>query len=375
MNPELTGSGPAMWLRIGLSNGLGTGLGNGLRSSASRALVLMLALTSLVLTSISAHAADRIELRDGSVVYGTFKDADGGKITVETAFAGTLEIDQAEVIGMAVDSDLVLQMEDGNVLESTGLEVDGEQFEVVQGGAGATGTYALSQLTRINPEPWELGNGYNFAGLASVAFNSQRGNTELDELDYRIETRWESLKDRFRVEGYGEVDESQGVKNAENWTVRARYDRIQTGNWYWGAGASAEQDTFANLDLRSTIGPYLGRKFYTEPRFELEAETGLAYISEDFATAEDREYLGSTWDVHIRSNYLGGDSRLYFDHSGIWNLDETDNIVLKNTLGIAFPLLGGIEGAAEVVWDINTGAVDGTEEVDETYRLRLGYSW
>ena len=27
------------------------------------------------------------------------------------------------------------------------------------------------------------------------------------------------------------------------------------------------------------------------------------------------------------------------------------------------------------VWDINTGAVEGTEEVDETYRLRLGYSW
>jgi hypothetical protein len=49
--------------------------------------------------------------------------------------------------------------------------------------------------------------------------------------------------------------------------------------------------------------------------------------------------------------------------------------VLNNTLGVAFPLIYGLEGAAEVVWNINTGAVEGTEEIDETYRLRIGYSW
>ncbi len=319
-----------------------------------------------------AQAVDRIELRDGSVVLGTFKDADAGKVTIETSFAGTLEIAQEEIVGMNVASDLVLQMDDGAVLEATGLKVDGEQLELE---AEAAENYALAQLTRINPEPWELGNGYNFGGLASIAFNSQKGNTELDELDYRVEGRWESLKDRYRLEAFGEVDEAQGTKNAENWTVRARYDRIQTGDWYWGGGASAEQDLFADLDLRTTIGPYIGRKFYTDPIFELEAETGLAYISEDFVSAEDREYIGSTWDVHMRSNYLGGDSRLYLDHTGIWNLDEAENIVLKTTIGIAFPLLKGIEGAAEVSWDLNTGAVEGTEELDETYRLRLGYSW
>ena len=79
--------------------------------------------------------------------------------------------------------------------------------------------------------------------------------------------------------------------------------------------------------------------------------------------------------MHIKSNYLGGDSRLYLDHSGIWNLDEAENVVINTTLGIAFPLLKGIEGAAEITWDLNTGAVEGTEELDETYRLRLGYTW
>jgi hypothetical protein len=339
---------------------------------SSRRLLAALVFLCAGSLSLAANAVDRIELRDGSVLLGTFKDADGGKVSFDTSFAGTLEVDQAEIVAMTVESDLVLQMEDGEVLQAPSLKVDGERLQLEQ---DAERSYALAQLTRINPEPWELGNGYHFTGLASLAFNSQRGNTEVDELNYRILTRWESLRDRFRVEGFGEVNEARGVKNAENWTLRGRYDRLQTGDWYWGGGASAEQDLFADLDLRTSIGPYIGRKFFTDPVFELEAETGLAYTTEDFISGVDRDYLGSTWDVHIQSNYLGGDSRLYLDHKGIWNLDEAENIVLNTTVGIAFPLFGGIEGAAEVSWNLNTGAVAGTEELDEAYRLRIGYAW
>ena len=337
-----------------------------------RAAVSMLFLCCALLVKGHAQAADRIELRDGSVILGTFKDADAGKVTVETVYAGTLEIDQNAIVAMTVESDLVLQMKDGAVLEAPRLEVDGEQLTLEQ---QAEKSYALAELTRINPEPWELGNGYNFQGLASFGFSSQRGNSETDDLDYRFETRWESLVDRFRVDAFGEVSEAQGVKNAENWTVRARYDRKQTGDWYWGGGATVEQDLFANLDLRTTVGPYLGREFFSDPVFQLEAETGLAYISENFVDAEDRDYLGSTWDIHVSSNYLGGDSRLYIDHKGIWNLDEASNLVLNTVFGLGFPLLYGIEASAEVVLDLNTGAVEGTEELDQTYRMRIGYKW
>ncbi|MFT4872884.1 DUF481 domain-containing protein, partial [Congregibacter sp.] len=259
-------------------------------------------LVCALLLSGTAAAVDRIELRDGSIVMGTFQDADGGKVKIETAYAGTLEIDQSAIVAMTVESDLVLQMEDGSVLEIPGLEVADEQLTLEQ---QANKNYALAELTRINPEPWELGDGYNFGGLASFGYDSQSGNTETDELTYRFETRWESLVDRYRAEAYGEINEANGIKNAENWTARGRYDRIQTGDWYWGGGVSAEQDLFADLDLRTSIGPYIGRKFFTDPVFALEAETGLAYITEDFISDEDREYLGSTWDVRMQSNYLG----------------------------------------------------------------------
>lgn len=337
-------------------------------SAALRALLA----PCLLILSAGVCAADRFEMRDGSIIYGTLTDADGGKLVVETGFAGTLELDQAEVVAMQVASDLTLQLGDGEVIEADGLRVEGERLRLEE---AAARSYALADLTRINPEPWELGLGYHFTGRASFAWSRQSGNTNVDEADFRAESNWESLRDRIRLEAFGEVDEASGVRNAENWTLRGRYDRKQTGDWYWGVGGSLEQDKFADLNLRSAIGPYLGRKFYTDPIFELEAEAGLGYTDEDFITGEDRSYGSANWDLHIQSNILGEDTRLYYRQKGIWNLEETENLVFQNTLGLSFPLFGGFEGAAEVVWDLNTGAPAGTEELDETYRLRLGYSW
>ena len=319
-----------------------------------------------------AAAADRFELRDGSVIIGNLKDAESGKLKIETSFAGTLSIDQELIVAMQVESPLTLQMADGTVVESQGLSVRDEELRLPD---APPENYALSQLTRINPEPWELGRGYRFSGLASLSLASQSGNTETDQIDYRVESNWRSLRDRIRLETFGQLHEANGQRNAENWTLRGRYDREQTGDWYWGVGASLEQDKFADLDLRSSIGPYLGRKFLTDPIFELEAEAGVAYTSEDFSSDEDRDYAAATWNLHIYSNVLGDERRIYYRQQGLWNLDESDNLVLNNTLGMAFPLFGGFEGAAEVVMDYNSGAVAGTEEIDQTYRFRLGYSW
>ncbi len=38
----------------------------------------------------------------------------------------------------------------------------------------------------------------------------------------------------------------------------------------------------------------------------------------------------------------------HLDHVGLWNLENTDEIVLDTTFGLLFPLLGSLEAAAEI---------------------------
>jgi hypothetical protein len=254
------------------------------------------------------------------------------------------------------------------------LVVEEEQLIVVTED-GASHSQPLVDLVSTNPEPWELGRGYQWTGLASLALGLERGNTDTEELDYRIENQWLGVKDRYTVKFNGEVDKANDVKSADNWNVIAKYDRFLEGPWYWGMNAAAKSDEFADLDLRYWVGPYAGRKFFDEPILTLEGELGLVYVNEDFITAPDEEYPGANWNVHLESNYLGDDSRLYIDHIGIWDLDDTSNIILNTTFGVAFPLVMGLEGAAEVLLEYDSGAVEGVEDLDQTYRFRVGYTW
>jgi hypothetical protein len=329
--------------------------------------VLLLPGTARAVTNI-----DRIELSNGSVLVGRFVDADAGKIVFETDFAGTIKIEQSRVTAMDVNSAVTLQMEDGSVHQTERLMV-ADQTLTLRGRSDAR--YAIDQLMRINPEPWELGNGYRHTGTVSTAFSVQRGNTVLDEFDYKMESRWRGLSDRYTVRLEGEVREANRKRTAENWSITGKYDRFQVGDYYWGLSAMAEENRFADLDLRTTVGPYLGRALFESTPFMLELETGVSHVTEDFATAPDASYLGLTWNVRSESDYLGNESRLYVDHRGVKNLDERANLIMNTTVGLSLPLLGRLQGATEVVLNYNSGAVAGTEELDQTYRFRLGYSW
>ncbi|MEQ8801076.1 MAG: DUF481 domain-containing protein, partial [Haliea sp.] len=311
---------------------------------------LTMALTALVAGLVvpgAAAAPDELVLKNGSRIFGTVKGIRDGVVTVETEFAGSLKIKQDRIVSLQSDGPVVLKLADGEVVTEPGLTVTGEQPVPTRGDAPA-GSYALRDLALSDPEPWELGRGYRWTGQASAALGLQRGNTDTDEFDYRVDSVWRSLQDRYTTRLNGEIDEANGVKNAENWSVLAKYDRFLEGPLYWGVNVSAEQDNFADLDLRYYLGPYMGRQFYEQPVFTLSGEAGLVYVDEDFIMAEDQDYVGANWSVDASCNYLNGNSLLYLKHTGIWNLDETDNLVLNLVMGLSFPLLLNIEGAAEV---------------------------
>ena len=313
-------------------------------------------------------------LKDGSKILGHVTSARDGVIVIETSFAGAINIDTTEVQSMHTGGSMVALMADGSVIRDQPIVVDKNGLEVTMP-SGELRTYSVTEFDILSPEPWELGEGYKAFGLASVAWSLEEGNTVTDELDYKVESFWRSLEDRYTLKLYGELDEANGVKNADNNQIIGKYDYFLTGNNYWGGKFAAKQDEFADLDLRAYIGPYYGRQFYERRIFTLSGEFGLAYVTEDFIVAESQQYTGAHWDINLASDYLGGDSKLYVEQSGIWNLENTNDVVLNTTFGLSFPLLGNLETSAEILLEYDTGAVEGVEELDQTYKFRIGYTW
>ena len=319
-------------------------------------------------------APDEMVLNNGSRIVGTVTSSRDGSVVIETDFAGTLTIAITEIESLRTNSSAVLQMADGAVIRDVAFQVQQDSL-VVEQVAESAQTYPVSALLIVNPEPWELGEGYKWTGLADFAMKIERGNTVTDELDVRVDNVWRSLRDRYTAKFNAELDEANDQRNAENWTLIGKYDYFLEDTNYWGVNAFAEQDKFADLDLRTYLGPYIGREFYEDPLFTLGAEVGISWVAEDYIEADDQEYPGANWNLRMSSNYLGGDSSLYFDQIGIWNLDETSDIIVNTVVGLSFPLIWGLSAAAEFDVRYNGGAVEGVEEIDETYSFRIGYTW
>lgn len=327
--------------------------------------------------SAGAAAADEILLKNGSRILGKVTSVRDGKVTVETDFAGAVSVSMDQIVAMNTGAAATLLLADKSVIEQSGIQVQNSEL-VVDTGSAATRTYALDELLVVNPEPWELGKGYAWTGAVSFAFSMQRGNSDIDELDYRLNTSWRSKRDRFTLRLTGEIDEANDQKNAENWLATGKYDYFLSDSsfWdYWGVNLTVESDKFKDLDLRYLVGPYVGRDFYTDPIFTLSSEFGVSYVDEDYIKAPDQDNAAGNWFLRMTSNYLGGDSQLYLEQRGIWNFEDTSDVVIDTSLGLSFPLLFQLEAAAEILLEYDSAAVEGVDELDETYRLRIGYSW
>jgi putative salt-induced outer membrane protein YdiY len=316
-------------------------------------------------------AQDEIVLKNGSRLIGTVTDSRDGVVTIETDFAGTLSVAMDQVESVNTAEPVVVLMEDDTVHRESSLIMKDEQL--VLGDEGTA--FPLGELHVVNPQPWELGQGYRWTGTFGFAIEIERGNTDTDELDVKLDTVWRSTRDRYTLKWDSEKDEANGKKTTDKAAGIAKYDYFLADPNYVGLLAFAEKDKFKDLDLRYMIGPYYGRQFYAEPIFSLSGELGISYVNEEYNVAEDQDYGASNWSLHVSSDYLGGDSSLYFDQIGIWNLEDTSDVVVNSTFGLSVPLVWNFEAAAEVLLDFDSGAAADVDEGDQTYRLRIGYTW
>lgn len=343
-----------------------------------RCLTLVAATWVMVLAAAPGHAEeesqepsepDRVVLRNGSVLFGTVTDVADGKISIETDFAGVVSLDQAQIVEMRVHGEHALQLANGRLVDAMPIEVrEGDLIlpdEPVK----------LDALQRIDPEPWELGEGYEWTGTASFGLVIEQGNTDTEEADYRVNTRLNGLEDRFTLRALGEIDRVNGVKNSENWSLTGKYDRFLSDNWYWGVATRFERDRFADLNLRAYLGPYLGRGFTWRDKTELEFELGLSYVREHFIIRDDGDYAGMVWTINATSEWFGDRFKPYFYQNGVWNLQKTSNVIVDTTAGITFPLIGKVVGSAELLVEYDAGTAAEVASVDQTYQFRLGYTW
>mgnify|MGYP000394726222 FL=1 len=346
----------------------------------------------------------RIVLVDQSVIWGEVIDIREGEVVVETQWLGEVSIDLTAIMLLESDQKIELLTKDQNKFTLSSLQV--VEGEVV---LEDEENLAVDELYVANPEEWEEGHGYSLEGRVTSAVEFLRGNTSTDQFNADFETILRSQRDRITVRGdYAETSavvlspevdgEGEPVLDAngdptviktstptiDNWAIVGKYDYFLSNSQnYLGVNLGVNADRFADIERRAYIGPYFGRKLFVDKTYQLDAELGLSYVETDFIEPDDpaARNASDNYFTGINLNFTGetelfyGALNLYLRQTNILNVSDMEKSIYRTTFGLRFPLLLGLEVAAEASADYDGGAAPGKEKLDEAVKFRIGYNW
>jgi len=338
-----------------------------------------------VLYSLTAVLrADVLILKNGDRLTGTVLNETAGVLKFKTSYAGVLSIKWKEIDEVRSAKPMILLMDKQQTLQATIVKNQGEKLLLKSDGQERPTEVDKKSVVQINPISWRLGKGYDFSGRVNISIQYDRGNTEGDDLDLDGSLEYRRLSHRLRLFGDYEEKRSNKITTKLKWVASAAYDYfprndwapgLNAEDWYIGLGLKLKKDEFADLNLRTLVGPHVGYQFYESKPINLFLQGGINLVKEQFANNEDNQYWAPSWRLKF-DKYLYKDRlQFYYISDGLYGLSSPDKIILENWTGFRFPLSAGIVTSIEVKSDYDSQPPENTEKVDTSYRFKLGYEF
>jgi len=334
------------------------------------------------LALLAGARADRVELTDGSVILGKLLSAEGGKLKVETGFAGTIEIAQDKVKSFSTDAPVNVALAGGTQVlgkvepTDTGIKVvasdgqmtadTGKVAAVWRPGADSPEVRKLKAEAEAKTRKW--------AYEASVAIAGRTGVSEKFGANLGFKATLASAQDKLIFAVAAERARDNGVDTANRQYGSVDYSSFFTPDNGWYVRTSVEKDTIKLLDLRSNTAFGFGRKLIKNPQEDLELRVGFDYVYENYANGTTFDSPGL--DVTLLHSYQFSTSRL--TNTVVYSpaFKEFTNYRLHHESAWEIPL-------AAAMWKLKLGVANeynsvpppGVQRLDTTYFTSLLLNW
>ena len=358
-----------------------------------RLVVLPCVAVLLGLAAVRRALADVVELTDGSTLVGTLVTVSGETLTLETGFAGTLEVPFDQVARLQTDAPRVAVIAGGDRVVGT-LDVErGDQIvrhstlgpvpvpvgdieAIYDPSAMSPDEIDSAEAVRQNPD-LEVG-GPEWSGRFSLGLSGETGNTEEFDLTARLNMQRETRDDRLYLYALYAYEETESVKSTNEFIAGVRLEHDLSDRVFLYGAAEGEYDEFENIDLRLTLTGGLGYFFIREDKQEFKGIIGAGYKYEDFNDGTDSRdepifELGYDYRIdlsdRLRFTHAVRWTPTFEDPSGDYRLTSDANVEILITSKEDWKILAGLRT------EYDSRPAETSEELENTYYFNLGYSW
>ena len=337
----------------------------------------------LVLCSLIAPpaSADKITMINGDHFTGTLMEHKGSRLSFKTEYAGTIRVNWDFVKILETDEPALLLFDNGVSKSVLSVELGDDKVVYTDAGDNQQHSMFASAIVGISPESWVNNERGVWSGYADLSIKSDRGNGDEDFLDLEANVTYRRKNDRFRFNGEWEHDKKVVTRTGETRTTKRKsyiqtsYDFFFNEKTYIAYSLALESNDLSDLNLRTSVGPFLGYQFHESRPLNLITEMGLLWVDEDYNGASDDHYWEPAWRIDFDKYVFGDHLQIYHEQTGSVRIDDPHRWLLKSWTGFRVPTKSGIQYSVEYKLDYDSQPINQIESTETTVRIKLGYKW
>ncbi len=320
-----------------------------------------------VLAIAPAAVADEITMTNGDRLTGRVVEAKDGSLLFDPPYAPAVSLRMDRIAAIATDEEVTLRMVDKEVLRGRLVTVEGE-LRLLASEARDETVIVWERVRSINV-PDAVWSGTVFAGGVH-----QAGNTERLSLNVGADAVRRTLDDRLSFSFLYNYAEEDGDLITRDVYGAMKYDYFVTERLYVLLSVEMLKDRFRDLNLRTVVGPGLGRQLWGEDGRTLALEAGVTWFSENRIVEEDEQWITARLGLVFRYRFtpwlrFSDTLTLYpsLEDGGDYTL--RNDAALVTSLGSAWSLrLGNL-------WERDIDPSPGVKKDDLRTTLSLQYSF
>ncbi len=330
-------------------------------------------LVLLVGSGLSPAYADTVFLRNGDRVSGRVIGLDATSLKLKTEYAGDIAIALERIDRLETDAPVTLVLEDdtriAGLLSAREGRLSIEPASTAQAIEVSPSRIDALEQGVVPAAAWRYG------GRVTVGVSSSRGNSDVTRANLDSEVTARRGRSRLTAGLRGAYARDSGRDTEGNAGANAKYDHFLSKKWYAYGNSSLEYDPFRDLRLRATGGAGSGYQVLDTARTALALEGGLEYVSAQYYDRADEGFPAGRAALRLDHWLWQNVVQLFVRAEGYANLETIERSFVRTQTGLRFPLRDRLLAQAQVNVDWQGDPPPGTESVDRSVILSVGYQW
>ena len=261
----------------------------------------MLSRTLLCLAVLSVSTpllADTVWLKNGDRLSGKIRAFDGGKLLIQTEYAGTVPIDWAQVKTLESDQELLVKQDAYTGEKAKSLQA-AEEGKVILANGEAPKTVELASIQQIlKPKP--LIEDFVWRGNIDAALDYKRADSATDDYDIDFKTTARHGTWRHHAEGEYNREFQDDVVTTDNWSAEYALDHFIDENWYWQGRLTYKRDKVEDISRQRTVGTGPGYQFWDDELGAFSLGSLLNRTDYEYSDGQKENFysLAMKWDYN-----------------------------------------------------------------------------